>query len=69
MARVGDRVDVVDDLIARWTAWYNERPAPESFATIHPKVIATAKRLCGGDWRYCTTDDGESIIVHNKPVW
>lgn len=51
-------------------AWYlDETRVPQAFRRCHPLVIATARDMCGGDWRRCVLDADGAIVVHAEPKW
>lgn len=69
MAKVAATMDLSTMTVTAMADWYRTHDVPEAFRKIHPDVLKVAKRISGGVWGRCATDDGASIIVYNYAVW
>lgn len=69
MARVGDVVDAAEQIARDAARWYADNEVPQAFRGLHPRVLATVRRLSGGDWQRCVVDIDGSVVVHNSRQW
>lgn len=66
-AQVGHVSGLHETVIQQAAGWYDEVPKP--FKKADPLVLATARKLSGGNWHKCIIDPDKSIIVCRNVVW